>query len=124
VTEDWAAIVAQLRRLRQCDVEPLLAQARGGLERLAEHIAGGPLAGGLSAWLSMNDLCIRQSGAHPFGGPVLRVTALPSGMVEFRYEDTAVRARQWSREVPPEAVVGRWSAFLDQLRWVQAASPP
>jgi hypothetical protein len=92
------------------------------LQQLAEHIAAGPLAAVLFGWTSMHDLCIQQSDVTPFSGPFLRVRALPTGMIEFRYEDTRIPERQWRREVPPAGVIGRFEAFLDQLRWVSRIS--
>jgi len=66
----------------------------------------------------MFDLCIQQTDVFPGSGPYLKLSPLPSGMIEFRYLDTAIEARQWRREVPPEAVPGRFEAFLDQLGWL------
>lgn len=66
----------------------------------------------------MFDLCIEQTDAAPYSGPYLKIAPLPTGSVEFRYIDTAVQARQWNREVPPEAVNARFLAFLEQLHWI------
>jgi hypothetical protein len=48
----------------------------------------------------------------------LRASPQFDGTVEFRYIDTHIKSRQWSRTVPPEAVIGRFEAFLDQLHWI------
>ncbi len=66
----------------------------------------------------MFDLCIQQTDAAPYSGPYLKVASQHSGSVEFRYIDTAVQARQWHREVPPEAVNARFLAFLEKLHWI------
>jgi hypothetical protein len=85
---------------------------------LAAHIAEGPLGSSLFGWKSMHDLGIQQSDANTFSTSHLRVSPQLDGTVEFRYVDTHIASRQWSRTVPPEGVIGRFEAFLDQLHWV------
>ena len=45
----------------------------------------------------MHDLCVQQTDTPPYAGPYLRLSPLPSGMVDFRYIDTVVADRQWQR---------------------------
>ncbi len=63
------------------------------------------------------DLCIQQVDVEPYSGPYLRVVPLHSGLIEFRYVDTAIARRQWHRETTPDAVVPRFMRFMDQLGW-------
>ena len=93
-------------------------EAFGAIENLIGYISAGPLAPALFGWTSMFDLCIQQVDVEPFSGPFLRVSPQRDGTVEFRYHDTTIASRQWSRVVPAEGVVGRFEAVLDQLRWI------
>lgn len=114
----WPSIVERYR-FRQGDRLAGLFEANlQAIEGLAVSIANGPLSSALFGWTSMFDLCIQQTDAFPGSGPYLKVSPLPSGLVEFRYMDTAVEGRQWHREVPPQAVIPRFEAFLEQLHWV------
>lgn len=114
----WSTIVERYRLRREDMLAGLYGEALGAIEELANSIASGPTAAILFGWTSMFDLCIQQTDAFPGSGPYLKVSPLPSGMVEFRYIDTAIEDRQWHREVPPEAVAARFLAFLDQLGWL------
>lgn len=114
----WPHIVERYR-LQKGDRSPeMVSLALSAIENLAVMITDGPLSSKLFGWVSMFDLCIQQTAAAPYSGPYLRVSALASGTVEFRYLDTAIPMRQWHREVPPEATVLRFETFLDQLHWV------
>jgi len=66
----------------------------------------------------MHDLCIQQVAVEPGSGPFLRISPQQDGDLEFRYQDTGIKARQWSRMVPPDQAAGRLDDFLDQLHWV------
>jgi hypothetical protein len=114
----WPAIVERLQ-FRQGD-RPAgrFGEALQAVEDLAANIANGPLSSVLFGWTSMFDLCIQQTDAFPGSGPFLKISALPTGLVKFRYMDTAIPDRQWYREVPPAAVMPRFQAFLDQLHWL------
>ncbi|PSJ40531.1 hypothetical protein C7I55_09365 [Sphingomonas deserti] len=70
----------------------------------------------------VHDLCIQQTDVAPCTGPFLRISPLTSGLVESRYHDTVLAAPQSSRVVPPEGVIGRFEAFLDQLGWIRRIS--
>ena len=75
-------------------------------------------ARGLHAWPSHFDLCITQIPvANAYDGPYLRVSAQKSGLVEFRYIDTHVKADQWHRTVPASEAFARLEKFIDQLHW-------
>jgi hypothetical protein len=72
----------------------------------------------------MHDLCVvQQEVSYPYHGPYLRISplpeghALPDGQLEFRYIDTHISDRQWSRIVPSSAAFARLEKFLDQLHW-------
>ena len=94
-----------------------------GMLSLIDYISTSSLASGLYAWTSMFDLCITQSpAAYPYNGPFLRVSPQPDGQLEFRYVDTAVAERQWSRLVRPQDAVDRFNRFLEQLSWFKDPS--
>ena len=114
----WSHIVERYRFRKGDRSADMFSSALDGIEQLAVTVADGPLSSKLFGWISMFELCIQQTDAIPYSGPYLRVSPLPSGAVEFRYFDTAIPARQWHREVPPEATVPRFEAFVDQLHWI------
>jgi hypothetical protein len=114
----WPSIVAYFQKLRSAIDHDGYRVALAGIEQLASFVADGPLGAALFGWTSMHDLCIQQTNTAPYNGPYLRVSPLHSGMIAFRYLDTAIEARQWHRVVPPEGAVGRFTTFLDQLHWV------
>ena len=88
-----------------------------GLRDLATRIASSGYAAGLHPWTSMHDLCISQADiAAPHMSPHLRISTVEGGL-EFRYVDTAVRDRQWTRVVPGAAGFDRLESFLEQLNW-------
>src|SRR5215467_14819886 len=66
--------------------------------RLVEQIEGSRYANGIHGETSVCDLRITQSpkSAYPYG-PYLRISPQADGLLEFRYFDTYVRNRQWSR---------------------------
>lgn len=88
---------------------------------LCRHIAASPLASGLFVQTFMFDLRISQT---PFNSdvlrPHLRISPLQSGLIEFRYVDTMVKADQWHRTVESTDVLPRFLKFLDQLHWFPA----
>lgn len=118
--EPWPAIVATIRSRDTTSLPSAFRRALGGIETLAASIAEGPLASNLFGWTSMFDLCIQQTDGAPYAAAYLRVSPLPSGLVEFRYVDTGKGERQWHREVPADAVIARLGAFLRQLHWIAA----
>jgi hypothetical protein len=66
----------------------------------------------------MLDLCISQmASANPHESPYLRVRFLSESEIEFRYMDTAIAARQWTRIESPKNAIGRLLSFSDQLNW-------
>lgn len=120
MTEPWPAILATIRSRDTTSLPSAFRRALGGVESLAASIAEGPLASDLFGWTSMFDLCIQQTDTAPYATAYLRVSPLPSGLVEFRYVDTGKRERQWHREVPADAAVVRLDAFLRLLHWIAA----
>lgn len=116
--EDWSQIRDRFRVLRKTAPSGLWADALFGVEQLAHHIAAGPHRDFIFGWTSIHDLCVQQTDVRPHSGPFLRVRPLTTGVIEFRYLDTAIQNRQWFREVPPAGVIGRFDTFLDQLGWV------
>jgi hypothetical protein len=122
VEDAWTNISERLRILREHAPCGRWADAVSGVAQLADHIGAGRARASLFGWTSMHDLCVQQTDVAPYSGPFLRVRPLDTGMVEFRYHDTAIPGRQWFREVPPAGVMGRFEAFLDQLGWARRTS--
>jgi hypothetical protein len=123
MSEPWTSIVVRLRRNQKAMTGGAFQAALDGIEQLASFIADGPLNSSLFGWTSMYDLCVQQVDIAPCTGPYLRVSPLSSGLIEFRYIDTAIAERQWRRVVPPDAAAARLTTFLDQLRWVASGRP-
>ena len=89
-----------------------------GVQDVVSYILCGHLKQSLYAWTSMFDLCIVQSKVnYPYDGPMLRISPLQSGEVEFRYEDSPFREKQWQRTVASTETVNRFQRFLNQLHW-------
>jgi len=66
----------------------------------------------------MFDLCIVQTEVtYPYNGPLLRVSPVSENQLEFRYEDTWDKAKQWHRTIDAEDAMPQLLRFLDQLRW-------
>ncbi len=115
--QDWEQIVSYFGAARLRSVSDDLKAALGGIEEVAKSISQNAMRQGLFGWTSMLDLCVQQTDIQPYSGPYLRVSPLASGMIEFRYLDTAVENRQWHRTEVPTQAVWRLEAFFDQLGW-------
>jgi hypothetical protein len=112
MTQPWPAIIAHYQK-QQRGWRSILA-----LETIATFIGESPLAVGLFAWTSMDDLCIvQQDVRYPYNGPLLRLSPVSEDRLEFRYEDTGDKLKQWHRIVDAGDSVPRLLTFLDQLRW-------
>lgn len=122
MSEPWANIIAIFGQKRTLGDETFRS-AIAGVEQLAILIAEGPLNRSLFGWTSMHDLCVQQTDTAPYAGPYLRMSPLPSGMVDFRYIDTAIADRQWQRAVPADAAPAQLVTFLDQLGWTPGIVP-
>jgi hypothetical protein len=114
----WDLIVDHIRSVRENSADEKFSSALRGVERLADFIAHSSLRHALFGWTSMADLCIQQTAHTPSSVAHLRISAQPSGLIEFRYIDTAVERKQWTRTETPERAVHRLTTFLDQLHWV------
>jgi hypothetical protein len=92
------------------------------LATLGRRVVGSPLVSGLFAWTSMFDLCIVQTEVtdYPYIGPLLRIAPASSDHLEFSYEDTQDKTKQWRRTVAAEDGFQQLLEFLDQLRWFPA----
>jgi hypothetical protein len=123
MSESWPSIVESFRRdLGKAVGDEPFRGALGGISAVAEHVERGELRSSLFGWRSMFDLCIQQTDVQPGSGSYLRISPLQSGKIEFRYLDTAIKDRQWHRQVTPNEAVRRFEKFLEQLRWVGAVS--
>ncbi len=118
----WSDIVATFGQKRALGDEAFRS-AIAGIEQVATLISEGPLRHSLFGWTSMHDLCVQQTDTAPGSGPYLRVSPLPSGLVDFRYIDTAIADRQWHRSVAANAAPAQFGTFLDQLRWIPRITP-
>ncbi|OHV22141.1 hypothetical protein EOS93_32205 [Rhizobium sp. RMa-01] len=114
----WHLIVDHIRSVRENSADEKFSSALRGVERLADFIAHNSLRHALFGWTSMADLCVQQTGHAAPSVAHLRISAQASGLIEFRYIDTHVEGRQWTRTEPPERAVHRFTTFLDQLHWV------
>jgi hypothetical protein len=86
---------------------------------LVDHIASSQFAIGLFPWTSMFDLCIAQSSSsYSDSVPFLRISPTRDGKIEFRYFDTFIRERQWSRVVESQYAKEQFDKFVEQLHWV------
>lgn len=93
-----------------------------GVRELARELGASAYGSRLFVWTSMFDLCIAQVGSPNDGGsrytrPYLRVRQLDDGRLEFRYHDTAIETRQWSRLELPADGFSRLESFFRQLNW-------
>ena len=112
MTRPWTEIIEFYRSFQggKLNLDFMLA--------FAEKIKSSEYVKGLHAWTSMHDLCIVQSEVeYPYDGPYLRVHPLFDGTVEFRYIDTHVKEKQWSRIVGEDELFDRLESFLNQLYW-------
>jgi hypothetical protein len=95
----------------------------GGMVKLTEKIASSPYQK-LHAWTSMHDLCLTQTPRSPVKfGPYLRISPLFDGHILFRYIDTYIESRQWTRTVEEDAAFSRLEHFLHQLKWFAHRKP-
>ncbi|MBY5740188.1 hypothetical protein [Rhizobium leguminosarum] len=120
----WPLLVDHIRNVRKRSEDEKFSSALLGIEQLADFIAQGSLRDALFGWTSMADLCGQQTEHKPYSVAYLRISAQSSGLIEFRFIDTAVDRRQWTRTEPPERAVDRLRTFLDQLHWVSAPGQP
>src|SRR5262249_17227005 len=89
-----------------------------GMLRLVEQIEGSRYANGIYGETSGCDLRITQTPHSAYrDGPYLWISPQADGRLEFRYIDTYVRNRQWSRRVKQDAGFSRLERFFDQLHW-------
>ena len=122
MSEPWANIVAKFGQKRMLG-DDAFRTAVAGIEQVVMLISEGALRHSLFGWTSMHDLCVQQTDTPPYAGPYLRLSPLPSGMVDFRYIDTAVADRQWQRTVAADAAAAQLSSFLDHLGWTSGIVP-
>lgn len=86
---------------------------------LVDHIAAEYGDSRLFCWTSVSTLCISQ---HRWTSPsdwlpYLRIEPVSDQALEFRCCDSGESMLDWVRIVPPEGVIGRFDAFVEQLHW-------
>src|SRR5215468_963636 len=112
MTEPWPQVVA---RYASYTGDWRSIQALG---TLTQQISESRLSAGLFAWTSMFDLCLVQTKVnYPYARPSLRISPVSSDQLEFRYEDTLARNKQWHRTVDADDAASSFLKFLDQLHW-------
>ncbi|TCR82100.1 hypothetical protein [Rhizobium sp. BK376] len=116
MSKSWDDIIVKLREKQGLEGREFQT-ALSGVAQVASLIAEGPLNSVLFGWTSMHDLCVQQTDTTPYSGPYLRISPLPSGSVEFRYVDTGIAKRQWTRVESAGRAARRFTAFVEQLRW-------
>lgn len=94
------------------------------LGSLSQQISESRLSAGIFAWTSMYDLCVVQTEVtYPYVGPTLRISPVSRDELEFRYEDTFARSKQWHRTVDADEAASRFLKFLEQLHWFPSEIP-
>ena len=110
--QSWEDIVERYMQLEEQD------PTRVSMINLVKHIRNSDLRDSLYPWSSMYDLLLTQRPRHPFQNePHLRITPLHDGRAEFRYVDTFVKSKQWSRVAEPLALEDRFESVVQQLHW-------
>jgi hypothetical protein len=88
------------------------------MRRLVQEIADSEFAHTLYPWTSMHALCISQTRSlNPHESPHLSISLKSVSEMEFRYIDSAIESRQWSRMVAPDRALDRLLYFFGQLNW-------
>jgi hypothetical protein len=89
-----------------------------GMVQLIEQIEKSRYAEGIHGETSIYDLRIVQiaEGVQPHDAN-LRISPRFDGTMEFRYIDTHLGSKQWSRVTSDEHAFSRLVAFLHQLHW-------
>jgi hypothetical protein len=80
-----------------------------GMVALTEQIIRSPYHR-LYAWTSMHALCLAQT-PRSLDVPYLKISPLFDGRIAFRYLDTYVERKQWTRTVPEDAAFLRFERF-------------
>jgi hypothetical protein len=110
--DQWPGVVQYFEglSLREATLKPLA--------RLAQQISASKFADALHAWTSAHDLCLAPAQTDPSApSPYLLLRMVSDAAIEFRYVDTAVGSRQWSRVESADLAFGRLLIFFDQLNW-------
>ena len=88
------------------------------MAQLVHEIESSRYKEGLFAWTSAFDLYIVQTPVtYPYDGPYLKISPIRDGLLEFRYIDTPIEAKQWRRVVAGADGFARLERFLKQLHW-------
>lgn len=88
------------------------------MAELVREIESSRYKEGLFAWTSAFDLCIVQMPVtYPYDGPYLKISSVKDVLLEFRYIDTPIEAKQWRRVVAGADGFARLERFLEQLHW-------
>ena len=114
ITRPWDQISKHYQECKGRDKDTAVE----AISLLVDKIISSRYVNGIDAWTSMLDLCIVQQEVwYPYDGPYLRISPLSDGQLEFRYIDTYIAERQWSRTVPGLEAFERLEKFFDQLHW-------
>ena len=106
MTYSWSEIAAYYRRFG----DPAIAT-------LCEYIDARRIRTGVHGWQTMGKLGISQTPVWYQDGPHLWVEPVGLDEVEFRYVDTNLPTRQWSRRDPSGGIIHRFKNTMRQLNW-------
>ena len=87
---------------------------------LSLKIGAGDFNVELFGWTSMLDLCISQQNVSYddlTNVSFLKISCISKNDLEFRYLDTEIEKKQWSRIYPANQACAALSKFIDQLHW-------
>lgn len=124
MAKTWEQIADHFYDIGQRAIDMNAITALAGIEDIARCIGRSPRGASLFGWSSVYDLCIQQVDVEPYTGPYLRISPLTSGLLEFRYMDTAVQGRQWHRTETPSLAVRRLESFFKQMGWFPQPGDP
>ncbi len=84
---------------------------------LCFYIDARPIRSGVHGWQSMYELSIVQLPVWTPDGAHLHIKPFSADAIEFRYIDTHLPTRQWSRRNPADHIVHRFTNTMRQLGW-------
>ena len=110
MTRAWSELSAHFRHPEEV--------ACTAIAELCDYIEARPIRSGVHGWQSMYTLCVVQIPvAYPYEGPRLQIEPRSNGSVEFRYVDTYIQKRMWTRVEPADRVIERFRKTMIQLGW-------
>jgi hypothetical protein len=88
------------------------------MARLAREIESSRYSQGLFGWTSMQELCVSQHDVDPYFRALhIKISPLLNGKIEFKYIDTSIEKRRYTRVVPEAEAFQRLERIIKQLHW-------